>query len=546
MLTKAQRAALLVLSLVTFLFSGMTFGWASLVILLRTEGVYEGECRDGGDDGDDGSDDGYLCDSQVMRFGLAYTLAQFCHVFAGLPVGFLLDFLSTPQPRFWIVRRFFGTPRSGVVATASLGLLLLATGSMMLANYGSATGVDAKAGSGLVLPAMLLIGIGGPTLFFPCLRTAEAFKGWESHIISLLNALFDASAVVLAIILLSYRLMGEDSADRRLLFSVLAGLAVLGIPGMIFVGSVLELGGAAADDSQTTDTKGEVESRPRKATPSLRETVLAWPFLGLCIFGSVHVLRSNMYLGSVGDALAGIRKGWDGTPGDGLYQNSGGEGDDEGRASEAAEQNVRVLSFMLPFGVAATPLIGRVINTLGPWRSLVITNWVGLLQGALSVVLPLQAMAVAFVVYVFYRAILYGTLIAAIATLYGYDSLGRLLGILFTFCAVVSLLQYFLVWWSVSVNEGRCVHVSYLLSHVYSEANCSSLATLCFLSSMIKLRVGLCDSHTHSTATFRVSIDRLQAARQWVEAHSERDVFPMGTGTRKLASCIPGSRAWCS
>ena len=43
---KAHVAALAVLSLVVLLYSGVTFGWASLLILLREEGVYEGECRD--------------------------------------------------------------------------------------------------------------------------------------------------------------------------------------------------------------------------------------------------------------------------------------------------------------------------------------------------------------------------------------------------------------------------------------------------------------------------------------------------------------------
>lgn len=73
---------------------------------------------------------------------------------------------------------------------------------------------------------------------------------------------------------------------------------------------------------------------------------------------------------------------------------------------------MRLLSFMLPFGVLATPFVGRTIDALGPWPSLVVTNWVGILQGALSVALPLEAMPLAFVVYVAYRAVLYGTFCA--------------------------------------------------------------------------------------------------------------------------------------
>ena len=60
----------------------------------------------------------------------------------------------------------------------------------------------------------------------------------------------------------------------------------------------------------------------------------------------------------------------------------------------------------------------------------------------------------AFAVYVFYRAILYGTFCAAVAAVYGYERLGRLLGLLFTIAAIASLTQYPLVWWTVRENGG--------------------------------------------------------------------------------------------
>ena len=208
-LRPGQVAALVVLSFIVFCFSGLTFGWASLVILLRRDGVYESECKE-----EEGStDEGYLCDAQAVQFSLTYTLAQFCHVFFGLPVGFLLDALPA----------LLGTRTRGVVTTASLGLLMIGAGFLLLADFSSSSSSSStttKSSDTLVLPAMMLLGCGGPTVFFPVLRCAEAFKAWgENHFISLMNALFDASAVVFALLLVAYRAMGSSSSDRRTLFT---------------------------------------------------------------------------------------------------------------------------------------------------------------------------------------------------------------------------------------------------------------------------------------------------------------------------------------
>jgi len=178
-----QLLALAALSIFALLLSGVTFGWASLQLVLRDEGVYA--CGGGGDDYDGGDDD--TCDRQDIRFALVYTVAQFAHVAASLPVGFLLD-----------------SPRIGIDGTAALGGLLVATGCALLSNPGGGDG----AGSALVLPAMVLIGAGGPTVFFPMLRRAEGFPGWEAQVMTLLNALFDASAAVFALVTLVDLLLG--------------------------------------------------------------------------------------------------------------------------------------------------------------------------------------------------------------------------------------------------------------------------------------------------------------------------------------------------
>lgn len=421
---KAHVAALAVLSLVVLLYSGVTFGWASLLILLREEGVYEGECRDKDAEADRSNSDGYVCDAQAVRFSLTYTLAQFCHVFFGLPVGFLLDWLP----------RVLGSRNAAVIAVIASGSLMVTVGFLLLAGFGSHGG----SGSNGVLPAMILIGCGGPTIFFPCLRCAEAFKyiPWvgEAHFISLMNALFDASAVIFALLLLVYRSLGSDTEDRRGVFLTIACVALsFGLIAMPLVGFSLSFdGGQSSLESNVDVVEGDTRLAKNRATemmgtnipkerldaiensqmppsrqadtmmfedaktseiePSkLRDALLSLPFWGLALFGAVHVLRSNMYLGSVGDALAGIDKGWNGETG-GSVTDDGGDGEGDDSTARRAEKYVRLLSFMLPFGIAATPIVGRTIDFMGPWPSLVVTNWVGVVQGLLSIFLPIEAM----------------------------------------------------------------------------------------------------------------------------------------------------------
>jgi len=390
-LSKRQIGALGVLSTQALLFSGITFGWSSLQTLLQKEGFYACATPSSAPTNSEKGDDSLRenCHSQTLRFAFAYTLAQFCHVFVGLPVGYLLD-----------------DERVGVIGTGTIGLTLIAAGSVVIAAANPVTG------SGLILPGVVLIGVGGPAVFFPLLRRAEAFPGLEAQVTTLMNALFDASAAVFSI-------MGilTKFTDRESLFACLGAAAVamtcanaavgafcLGPPSL----SSSSRGGSDRDENQQARREGAPESAGRVLSPTIRPSaqqaaspqaalpaprsaadglgvdpdaaaaplrpmVFSRSFGGLVLFGSVHVLRSNCYLGTVGDALAFL-------------------GDQNGKAN-------LVLGLMLPLGVLLTPLVGSLIDWIGPWPSLMVTNASGVLQGIASVFLPLSWQPATFALY---------------------------------------------------------------------------------------------------------------------------------------------------
>jgi hypothetical protein len=251
---------------------------------------------------------------------------------------------------------------------------MIAVGVYLLSSFGITSNEDS------LLPAMILISAGGPSIFFSTLRRAEAFPGWESQIITLVNSLFDASACVFAFLLIIY----EAGIPWTTIFWWYGSIALLGIPANVFV----NLGARPPSKSTPTAEPGGPElqiddplSKPNEAdaavpvsvAPTLVAALSTRPFAALLVFASVHVLRSNCYLGTVGDALA--------------YR-----GDDGGRM-------LRVLAFMLPLGLVATPAVGRLIDRVGPWPSLFATNVVGALHGAASIFLPLPLQPITFLLY---------------------------------------------------------------------------------------------------------------------------------------------------
>jgi len=396
-----QCWGLLMLSCQCLLLTGVVFGWSSLQIMLRSEGVYE--CKETDEDDDDES-----CPHQSIRFSLVFTIAQFGFGVAGPIVGLLLD-----------------DPRFGVIVVGNLGCLLVGVGLLLIANL-----PNTSSGDGMIIPGMALIGAGGPTVFYPMLRRADAFTGYEGHVITLLNALFDGSAALFAVLLICY----EAGASRQVIFGVLGSCAFLFAPTNSLVSYLAPSPTVvlAQEDSlkeQSIDNTPEEVRVSRLHSLSVVEMLGTREFLYLLCFASVNVLHSNTYLGFVGDSL--------------LYHTS----------EHRMQQLVQMFSFMLPAGVIATPLVGAVIQR-GPWFSLLVTNIFGIVHSLASIFLPIYLQPITFTLFVIFRTVLYSSVVAAVASLFGYRKLGSLLGVLFAVSAAFALLQYPLASWTVRNNNG--------------------------------------------------------------------------------------------
>jgi len=412
-----QCWALLIISSQCLLFTGLVYGWSSLQIMLRSEGVYE--CNKETDEDDDDE----TCPRQTIQFSLVFTIGQFAFGIAGPFVGLLLD-----------------DPRFGVVFVGNLGCSLVGIGLLLIANL-----PNTSSGDDMIIPGMALIGAAGPTVFYPMLRRADAFAGYEGHVITLLNALFDGSAALFAVLLIFY----EAGVSRQVILGVFGSCAFCFVPTNSLVSYL-----ATSPESVVVSTKQDsLKEQPEKTTNSeidkleevrTSEEEVAVPhlhslpvfdmlmtreFLYILCFASVSVLHSNTYLGFVGDAL--------------LYHTS----------EHRMEQLVQMFSFMLPAGVFTTPLVGAVIQR-GPWFSLLVTNISGIVHILMSILLPVSLQPITFAIFVIFRTFLYSSLVAAVASIFGYRKLGSLLGVLFAVSAAFALLQYPLASWTVRSNNG--------------------------------------------------------------------------------------------
>lgn len=131
---------------------------------------------------------------------------------------------------------------------------------------------------------------------------------------------------------------------------------------------------------------------------------------------------------------------------------------------------------MLPLGVVTTPLVGHVVHQ-GPWFSLMATNVAGCIHTLASIFNPIVLQPLTFALFgkrdshylcisclrfknsasmsiVIYRTLLYSSLVAAITSLFGFDKMGSLLGVLFSLASAFALLQYPIAWWTVRYQGG--------------------------------------------------------------------------------------------
>ena len=393
----------------TFLTAGIVFGWASLLQVLRSEGL----------------------DLTPVQFARVFTLGAVGNYLSNLPFGFLLDHQG-PKTCCVVASLFF-----------ALGLFLCS-----LAHQSS---LALSIGFGL-------LGFAGPAIQTPTLHLVKLFEphGKGGTFMSAQAAAFDGGTAVFALLAFASQGWGFQSAQFFRLFMIIpiftSVTAILIWPNntlsdddptsplaiMSKTLSTTALGGPGSPF--LTPTRAARPKNKTKAVPpksSLKDAdllvVLRSPsFYCLAIWVGVHILKLNFVVATINNQLS-IRSGSD---------------------LASTTRMVNVFGSMLPFGFVIMPLAAYLLET-NALLAFQVSNTFGVLYGAVLAFLPTSNIALMLVVFPLVatsRQLVYSTVFQEIGELFGFRNYGVLLGIVNIVVSGISFLQNPMVAWAESVG----------------------------------------------------------------------------------------------
>jgi len=394
----------------TLLTAGIVFGWASLLPVLRNEGI----------------------ELSPADFASIFTHGAVGNYLSTLPFGALLD---TCGPKYCGIA-------ASILFTIGLFLCSLAHQSTLALNVGFA-----------------ILGFSGPAIQLPTLHLARLFPGEAREGGSGGGALFmaaqagafDGGTMVFALFAAAAAVFGISSS---LLFRSYMIVPVFTLLTAIFVwpNEILPdpkplirrqslrspyayLSPASRVDADSTGESFSLKDRP------LFEVLSRPPFYCLSGWVAIHILKLNFVVASVNDQL------------------------DNSMDSHTANILIGIFGAILPFGFVVLPLVayGLADSTMACFQT---ANVVGLLYGAVLTFFPDQAfyqVLIVFTAVATSRQLVYSTVFHQTGELFGFKNYGILLGLTNIIVSAASLVQGPLVEWAETNNDYFGANMTLLL-----------------------------------------------------------------------------------
>lgn len=379
----------------TLLSAGIIFGWASLLPVLRQEGV-------------------------------VHTPQEFSLIFTSGAVG---NYLSTLF--FGVIVDQFGPRKTGIVASIlfALGLLLASN----IHNFYS------------LLAGLALLGFAGPGIQMPTLHLSNLFSNGSALFMSCQAAAFDGGTAVFALFRLFHQTTGLTSTSFLQLY-LLVPLWVLLTAIFAWPDKIIE--------EPATDIKQQISSSPYSSpymsspyrSPGGRKppdpsavlvnvplsTIFSHPaFYSLAFWVSFHILKLNFIVATLNDQL------------------------NEGTLSDAKKGDlINTFGAILPFGFVILPVIAYLLER-SALKALQLANLIGFCYGAVMVFAPTNStllISIVFTSVATCRQLVYSTVFHQVGQVFGFQNYGVLLGSINILVSAVSMVQIPLVKWSESIG----------------------------------------------------------------------------------------------
>uniref|UniRef100_A0A3Q3L9Q9 Solute carrier family 43 member 3a n=1 Tax=Mastacembelus armatus TaxID=205130 RepID=A0A3Q3L9Q9_9TELE len=419
-------------------FSGVVFGYASLVFVLKEDGYFSQLCVTV--PGINSTLNSTDCSRQDEQFSLVFTITSFVCNVLNLVNGYIFD-------------------QFGTMATRLMAISLYTTGTLLVA-FSSAE---------LLCPALSCIAVGGILLLMTNVQVGNLFATHRSTIITLYNGAFDSSSAVFFVIKVLY----EQGISLRTSFVVLSFCSIIHLvrtfllmpkshipyhlPEYYTYGLNCGKGNAncAKQSERTGGTAVTVSLEPTggdKTSPAPEqgseaqdsgEVVSFWScvlsrfFMWHLLWFSIMQLRHFLFIGTLNSMLSRLAN----------------------RDSNLVSQYTNAFAVSQLCGVLCAPWNGLIMDRHkgkplaageteqeadlhSSYLSLFLTSLQCLLFSMCASIplLPLQYLT--FILQVLNRAFLYGGNAAFISIAFPAYHFGKLYGLMMSMSAVISLLQY--------------------------------------------------------------------------------------------------------
>ncbi|KAM9032401.1 equilibrative nucleobase transporter 1-like [Sarcophilus harrisii] len=302
-----RRVATLVTGLLECVaFSGLVFGWTSLVFVLKSDHYFEDLC-DQPVNLTSNATGLAECNAQDSKFSLIFTLASFSNNFVTFGTGYIFDRLGTTVARLIAISLYCGATLLVAISSPGTGLLLFA--------------------------AFPMLAVGGILFLFTNLQVGNLFGKHRSTIITMYNGAFDSSSAIFLIIKLLY----ERGLKLQVSFFILCAFSIWHLIRTFFLmpkGHIpfplpsnytygLSCSRRPEEFQETKDevSKEEVELKQEANPPSqkaktdqsdsrsFRSCVLSWQFFWHLIWLSVMQLWHYFFIRTLNPMLNQLAQG---------------------------------------------------------------------------------------------------------------------------------------------------------------------------------------------------------------------------------------------
>ncbi|XP_075073320.1 equilibrative nucleobase transporter 1-like isoform X2 [Mixophyes fleayi] len=431
---RCQRVLTLITGFIECIcFAGVTFGWASLVFVLKEERYFQNLCPDTRNQTRNATAG---CSSQDEQFSIVFTVAAFTNSFIALLCGYIFD-------------------RLGTAVTRSLAILFYTTATILIALSTADSAV-------LLYPAMSLLATGGVLFILTNMQVGNLFGSQRSTIITFYNGAFDSSSVIFLIVKVLY----QNGISLRIQFLFISSCSVCHILRTIFLMPKTHIPfplpqeynyglSCAKQDPNTSKSKQQftrsdaqtdtnyhstdhsvtsVIKHEKNADVSFMSCVCSSLFIWHLVWLSLMQLRHYLFIGTLNPVITRL---------------SGGDPD-------IVSKYTNVFAVSQFFGVLCAPWNGLIMDRhKGKQKdtdrlddihssilSLSLTTVLGVLFSVCASIPTLPALYPTFIFQVINRSFLYGGNAAFLSIVFPPRYFGKLYGLVMALSALISTLQY--------------------------------------------------------------------------------------------------------